>query len=344
MVFQNLDHMKTNDQQTVEKSSPKNTLFLVLLFSAVINLSFIPEGSCANSFENDEEYALRTSELIKTSLNECHNQVVWLDGIELQTAPLIYRFYEINDYQAAWTTGNELTDQSTALIELLKDSYKYGFEPTNFDIVSLERFSRSLTKDDKTEKSAMMRVRFEFLLTNSVFAFMSHLTQGAELSNAKNAFIIGNPLVGNFPKYLSEIKSASEIIVQILKLQPKDSEYTSLRNEMEVIISNMGTTNYSISVPDVEEDLKKVQNLFSYIFLKEGIISENVDLSDQAVFTLMLIEFQDISGIRTTGNIDKATRRIVSDFVNTRYGELAHRIEQIRHRSIENEKLISFNH
>lgn len=336
--------MKTKIKPTAEKSFTRNTLPFVLLFLAVTNLSFIPEGNCANSFENNKEYAFKTSELIRTSLNECHSQVVWLDGIELQTAPLICNFFEINDYQAVWTSGNELTDQSVALIELLKDSYKYGFEPSDFDIVSLERFSHSLAKEDKADKSALMRVRFEFLLTNSVFAFMSNLTQGTELSNAKNAFIFGNPLVSSFPKYLSEIKSASEIIEQVLKLQPLDSEYTTLRNEMEVIISNMGTNNYSISVPDIDDDPKKVQNLFSYIFLKEGIISESVDLSDQAMFALMLIEFQNLSGIRTTGNIDNATRRVVSQLVNTRYDEIAHRIEQIRHRSIENEKLISFNH
>ena len=342
MIFQNLGHMRNDNKPTVEKSTSKNPSILIILIVALY-FSLSTKENCANTFSNDMAYASKTNELIRTSLDDCQSQVVWLDGIELQTAPLICRFYESNNFEPVWTSGNELTDQSTILLELLKESYKFGFEPSNFDIQSLEHFKRLLLKEDNAKKSVMLRVRFEFLLTNSVFSFMSHLTLGTEFSNTRDAFIAGNLIISSFPEYLNEIIFSSDICSEILKIQPESTEYSSLQNEMKIIVSNMITTTNSLSIPELESEPDRVYRLFSYVLKKEGIIKEPTDLLDHDIFTSFLIKFQEYAGIRTTGNMDNATRRVISNIVRSRYEVIAYKLELIRHNSGYCQSLFSIN-
>lgn len=336
--------MKTNYKPSVEKSTIKNTLLIASILLVALNFPF-SSGECfTNGASNDPEYRRQTGELIRTSLNECHNQVVWLDGIELQTAPLICAFYHKTNFTPVWTKGNKLNTNARALINIMKDSYKYGFEPANFDISSLEHFIHNLEKEAKAKKSAMIRVRFEFLMTNSVFAFMSYLIQGTEYSNSKDAFIDGNPVISHFADYLYSIISDENICTEILSLQPNNEEYASLQQEMDLIISNMETTENSISIPSIELNTERVYALFSYIFLNEGLSIQAVNPTDSELFSSLLIQFQDSKGIRKSGKMDNATCRAATNLVQAKYEELALRLENIRKKTKFDNTLISFNY
>lgn len=287
----------------------KNHFFIVFVFLFLLNFPFF-NGECSkNVLSNDASYLSFTNALINKSLQDCQNKVVWLDGIELQSAPLIYSFYSKNHFNPVWTDGNELTKQAEAIINLLKDSYKYGFEPANFDIVAIEHFSHLLSKEKQVKKTAKMRVRFEFLMTNSIFTFMSQITRGTEYTYTKDIFINGDSIILSFPGYLNDMLSSSNIKEDILKLQPNDSEYITLQHEIEEIVLNMVTSDNTVEVPDIKEDSASYFNLFSYIFTRNGIIKNEIRLSNPQVFSSMLTEFQKIIGIRTSGKIDNATLR-----------------------------------
>ncbi len=322
--------MRTTKKNTNEKTVRKSNLYLTLLFLGLLSFSLCLAECNTNALANDTEYAFYTIELIQTSLKGCGNKVVWLDGIELQSAPLICNFYENNNYTPVWTFGNELTEQAEDILDLLKDAYKYGFEPSYFDVPSLEQFTVKLTKETNIKKSAKLRARFEFLMTNSIFTFMLHLTQGTEYATTNNVFINEDIFVSKFPEYLNKIHTSKNIKEEILILQPDDEEYIALQCEMEMIVMDIVTSEDVIVVPDDTNNPTHYINLFSYVFEKSGIASEETAFSDSKIFTSLLIEFQKIAGIRTTGKIDKATQRAVAGFVRSRYQEIAFNLEKIR--------------
>ena len=107
---------------------------------------------------------------------------------------------------------------------------------------------------------------------------------------------------------------------------------------------NMETSKSSISIPDPEEDPVRVHNLFSYIFSSEGLTNEALNLTETEVFTTILIEFQNIAGIKNSGKIDNTTRRVATNLIQSKYDEIAYRLECIRKRTRYDESLISFNY
>ncbi len=322
--------MRTSTKLTTKGIFLKNNLPIVFILLFIFQFSFAEEKYDKNSLANDALYSSFTSEIIKTSLEDCQNKVVWLEGIELLSAPLICSFYQKNNFNPVWTDGNDLTSQSEALIELFKDSYKYGFEPINFDITTLEQYSKLLAKENQEKKSAKIRVRFEFLMTNSIFTFMLHLTRGTEFSNTKDVFISGDSFLENFPGFLTSITASDNIVDELLRLQPDDSEYISIQSEMEKIVIEMVAADNTLEIPEIETDSESFSSLFSYLFIRKGIIQEETNISDSEVFISNLIEFQNTIGIRPTGKVDAATRRAVTNIIWSRYTDLAKALEKIR--------------
>jgi predicted type IV restriction endonuclease len=278
----------------------------------------------------DDTYSALTEELIRTSLAACNDQVVWLDGIELQSAPLLCIFYSQNNYKPAWTNGNELTNEAKEILLLLSNTFRYGIDPLNLCVEELERYVYLLTREDKAGKSVKVRAGFEFLLTNSVFSLMLHLTHGAEFATSKDAFLVENKVIGGFPGYLSEALAMKQIRKAILILQPESKEYSEIQREMELIITGIDRKDHILLRPDNSVAAADRIHLLSYIFLQHGIIKNGANLNDPEIFSVSVMEFQRSFDLRITGTIDKATGEAAYDLARTRYTELAGKLEEIR--------------
>jgi hypothetical protein len=317
---------------------------IAFLFLAVLNFPFI-NGICdENVIANDASYTENTIELIKTNLNNFNNKVAWLEDIELQSVPLFYAFYEKNSFAPVWTVGNKLTKQSEVLIDLFKNSYLYGFEATNFNIKELELYRHLLLIEKQEKKSADLRARFEFLMTNSVFTFMLYLKHGTQYSNTDDIFINGDSIISSFPTYLTNILSSENLKDEILKFQPNNSEYSSLEHEMEMIVTNLDKSENSISLRNIQIDTASLTNLFSYLLCRKWNSELTGGPIDPKVFNAMLVEFQTDAGIRVTGKCDIPTLKTVSSIFRSRCAEIAYNLEMIRRGTSFYENSITLNH
>jgi murein L,D-transpeptidase YcbB/YkuD len=323
-----------SDMRTITKlftsNKPFSSILSKVFFLLIVFHNPPIDAISANStLSNDASYSTYTVDIIKRSLKDCQNKVVWLEGIELLSAPLICTFYQENNFKPVWTNGNELTPQSLAVLELFKNSYRYGFDPVNFDISTLEKYSKCLAKGSSGKKSAHVRVSFEFLMTNSVFSFMSHLARGTEFSNAKDVFISGDQFLESLPGLLNEFVTSDQIVDEILKLQPSDSKYSLSQSEMEEIVRDMVETKSTLTFPEAQTE--SYACLFSYLFRRAGITTEETNVSDKNTFVPRLIQFQNTIGLRPTGKVDSSTKRAITNILWDRYTELSNTLEKIRH-------------
>jgi len=332
-VFRNFKAGKTSRKATI-----------AFFFLVVLNFPFI-NGKCdENILANDASYTQNTIALIKTNLNDCNKKVAWLEDIELQSVPLFYVFYEKNSFAPVWTIGNKLTKQSEILIEMFKDSYKYGFEPANFNIKELDLYSHLLLSEKQVKKSADLRARFEFLMTNSVFTFMLYLKHGTQYSGTDDVFINGDSIISSFPAYLIGVLSSENLKDEILRFQPDNSEYVSMQHEIEMIIANMDISDKSIEERNIQIDTISLCNLFSYLNNRKWNTDVTTGPVNPKVFTSMLIEFQTDAGIRVSGKIDMTTLKTLSSIFRARCAEIAYNLEMIRRGAKFFENSITLNH
>jgi hypothetical protein len=148
------------------------------------------------------ENTFSANQLIETSLKSCESKVFWMEGIELETAPLIINFYKENNFVPVWTNGNIITRQTEELLSLLKDAYKFGLDPDNFNIAELENYIESLKNVKGAKKSARIRASFDFLMSNSVFLFMVEISKGTDYSIKSDLTDNDYQNIAKFPVYL----------------------------------------------------------------------------------------------------------------------------------------------
>jgi murein L,D-transpeptidase YcbB/YkuD len=328
----------------VAQSAKKGNIFTLFFFLAALIFPF-SVGKCdENVLANDASYTENTIDLIKTNLNDFNKKVAWLEDIELQSVPLFYAFYQKNGFAPVWTIGNKLTSQSEVLINMFRDSYKYGFEPSNFNIKELELYSHLLMTEKQVKKSADLRARFEFLMTNSVFTFMLYLKHGTQYSGTEEVFINGDSIISSFPAYLIRVLPSENLKDEILKFQPDNPQYAALQHEMEMIVTNLDLSENNAEQRTFKNDTTSLCDLFSYLFTGKLNTTGTIGYPDPKQFTSMLIEFQNGVGIRPSGKIDSPTLKMVTNVFRSRYSEIATELEMIRTGKKVNLTSITLNH
>jgi murein L,D-transpeptidase YcbB/YkuD len=321
--------MRTSSHIASKENTKSNCLGFVLLFCILFTFSTLNLMGKVNEIIDDSSNTVLTSQLIESSLKGCDSKTFWMEGIQLQSAPLILSFYNENTFAPVWTNGNELSIQSQAILSLLKDTYNYGIDPDNFDIAELENLSRLMQKENNSKKLARLRASYEFLMTNSVFTFMLQISKGTDYSFKLDVTDSDFPIISKFPDFLSNNLVSIDITDEILKLQPKNSEYVALQDEIEVIVQNTNPTDHSIVVPELF-DAENTTKLLSYILAGESTAIENTNYDA----SVLLLEFQKNAGLRATGKLDVTTRELVNSEILARYADLAAALDQIRKENI----------
>jgi murein L,D-transpeptidase YcbB/YkuD len=336
--------MKASTKQKLNKATIWQNQLLFLLFISGLNILCV-NGQCdENVIADNASYSEITSTLIKSNLVDCRSNVAWMEGIELQSVPLICSFYRKISYTPVWTDGNKLTQQSEELLAMFRDSYKYGFEPSNFNIEELEQYSHQLIKEKQIKKSVELRARFEFIMTNSTFKFILYLKHGTHSLNTIDILINQDSAISGLPIYLASLVSSSDLKGNILKLQSDDSSYVRLKDEMEMILANLQLSENSTSSTCQKSDTIQYYNLFLYLYNRRLNPQNWINTSEPNDFTSLLMRFQKDAGLRTSGKIDLATRNTIASICRSRYTELARNIESFRSGSKPDENSFTLHH
>jgi murein L,D-transpeptidase YcbB/YkuD len=336
--------MKASTKQKLNKATEWQNQLLVFIFISGLNILCV-NGQCdENIIADNASYSEITTTLIKSNLQDCRSNVAWMEGIELQSVPLICSFYRKTNYNPVWTDGNKLTQQSEELLAMFRDSYKYGFEPSNFNIEELEQYSHQLIKEKQIKKSVELRARFEFIMTNSTFKFILYLKHGTHCLNTIDILINQDSAITGLPIYLSGLVSSSDLKGNILKLQSDDSSYIKLKDEMEMILSNLQLSENSPSNSYHKSDTIQYYNMFLYLYKRNSNLQNWINTAEPKDFKSLLLQFQKDAGIRISGKIDMATRNTIANICRARYTELARNLESFRNGSKPDENSFTLHH
>lgn len=324
--------MKTNSKYNISAAKINQNVILSIIFTALFLLNQFDgiggEGDCLNGPCESS----CTSEMISSNLNKVSGEAFWLEGTLLQASPLIYNFYKANEFLPAWTTCENISEQSVALMELFKNSYKYGIEPSILNIDRLEHLVYLLSKEKKHKKLVRLRTQFEFLLTNSAFTFMLSLEKGTEYARDLEVYSADIENHIRLTEFLNNIKTSENIVSEILSLQPDNKQYVTLQHEMEEVIGYIKL----VENHDIEANQDEVKESFVNMlkYLMTDTLSENIEnMSVREQFNILVNQLQRSMDIWESGKMNIATRNTISLQMRSRYADLAYEIETIRSRN-----------
>jgi len=153
----------------------------------------------------------KVNELIEENIRLNIDKEVTMNGIYLDMAPLIYKFYEVSGYNAVWTQSahHETTNK---MIDLVKNCVDYGIDPDYFAINQIEHLQKEMSRQKKTGKKAIRQAQFEFLMTNMVFQYYMIIQNGMEYYLQVDFEDLQNEFIQQMPAYLYDALLNNELL------------------------------------------------------------------------------------------------------------------------------------
>lgn len=221
-------------------------------------------------------------------------------------------FYEGNKFTKAWLDKTHPTSKFKAFIAEVKDSYKYGINPDDYQIADLESAVDQLYKNKERTEAEMSAL--DIRITGSYFLFTTHLLEGRiRNAGAKDyIWVRGTPHEDDVDILLQN-DSKKELKKELERLHPDDVQYKKLQEALREYRKLEEQDNHfkrvseklNLKVGDTSEHIPSIkQRLMLTKDLSPRKFGNDSAVFDSTLFTAVR-RFQRRLGLEEDGLINK---------------------------------------
>ena len=312
---------------------------IVLINILLISTSYQSEDSCINKISTEQYLPVFRTNLNLRLAPVNDSITIKVNKNRLENSELIKTFYALNGYKPAWTTNYNLKTDSRELISLIEKARYYGLDKNNYNIKLIEKIITSLHGSNINDENIKLRQDFELLISDATFKFMIHLNKGIDYSDTDSSTVI---YINSLPKYLLNSLHKKDLVNSILRLQPKNTEYIRLQNALERYLNKVYINDEEIDIPDTKSEFDIARINAAKVLINFGYLSESLANVD-TIYEAALKSFQKFHGLKSTGKLDKITRKALSKSTLYRYNQIALNLNRLRHEQELGEDFIYVN-
>jgi L,D-transpeptidase YcbB len=141
-------------------------------------------------------------------------------------------FYEANKMNKQWLGDKQATPRFNAFVAEVKESFRYGMNPDDYKIASLEKAVETLYKNRKRTEVEISKLDIQ--ITASFFLFTTHLLEGRIRNPGARDYIWkrGMPPEDDVAMLLKN-DSKKELRKELDELQPRHRQYKKLQEALK---------------------------------------------------------------------------------------------------------------
>ena len=296
----------------------KNLLILAFAFALFININFAQEVSINQIIKNKIEAGIES-------------QSISADGIVLYAQDVIARYYELNNYEPAWSSKKNTKE----LVENLEDAYNEGLLPDDYHLTRIKKIIEEHKGDNDPYKLADL----DLLMTDGLFKYAKDLILGkVDQSKIRPGWDVPpNKLPGNGDSLLYAALDNKNITELLNSLKPDDFMYTHLRiglKQYRIIAENGGWPQIPVGqVLKLGMKDERVLMLREYLIIvgdmPSMVNSENDTVYDAGV-EIAVKQFQFRHNLNQDGVLGKGTLSRMNVSVEDRIDDIRINMERAR--------------
>jgi L,D-transpeptidase YcbB len=286
-------------------------VFLVFVLAALFNTS------CTNPFDKAIDTVATPIRGIVRSLHVSHQY--YRQKVENKTQA----FYESNDFIKHWLDKKNPHPRFKAFISEVKESYRYGMNPDDYNLGDIEASVDKLYKNRKRTDIEMSEL--DIRITASFFLFTTHLLEGRIRNPGAKDFIWKRGMANEDDVALLLVNdSKKELREELDDLQPKDPQYKKLQKALADyrVLESTGNfkpipENIRVKPGDSSAHVALIKRRLMLTDLN-GKISGDSLVYDSALFTAVK-KFEKRHGLKADGLVDKE----LASYLNIPFSNLA---------------------
>lgn len=143
--------------------------------------------------------------------------------------------YQERQYRPLWVDANGPLPQAYEMIEVIKDSYKEGLNPNNYNLTEIDYVLSSIKAEQNSggPPNPGRLAEFDLLLTNSFLTYANHLLYGQVTPAQINLELIFGERQVDLAKMLVVAVNENTVKDSLNSLMPKYPVYGRLRTALE---------------------------------------------------------------------------------------------------------------
>jgi murein L,D-transpeptidase YcbB/YkuD len=291
----------------------KNIHFLIFSFLFLLIISSCDEGGEKQNKkvlpDNISELNINLTQNIQSTLSMAlENNGEINDDIHLNCSNAIDAFYNQREYYPVWSDTGRLKPLAIELIKYLDTCIYDGLLKSDYHFEKISTLKNYVEKNAKIKKDVKFWTQADLLLTDALFKIMADLKQGRLIADSisfrKDKTKHASFFINNFNDCLKN----SNLKTLLIKLQPTQKSYISLRNGIRNFVSNMDTQHFTYlkypynksNVADSLLFMKLLQNRLQ----ESGFILDDIkDSSDSIRWGKLILSYQKKNNLQQDGKI-----------------------------------------
>lgn len=245
-----------------------------------------------------------------------------------EAAELIGTFYKEREYRPAWTSAQAPGPNALVLDSLLHRAHYYGLDTTFYRLDKIDALEEEMAAARDQELLNVV-ARYEFLLTNEAFLFMSHLNQGRL---DPDSFWVEDKLdkvTKDLAPLLLEGVQKNEVKDYVLKAQPDFYEYHRLIEGLAFYLDSFELNQDTFYVHNGKKDSAKASADAHEVLVACGFLTEE-EAKDDSLYMKALKSYQELHGMHPDGKIGRNTRRVLTMNNEDRYYSAVASLQRLR--------------
>jgi murein L,D-transpeptidase YcbB/YkuD len=288
-----------------------NTINRILILALFVTLT-----SCGGA-EADQvsEAEIALSEVLQEKFTTTEVLIYGADTLLANTQVLAY--YDSNAYYPIWTEKAKLNATGTEFVDMIDNSYDYGFIPEMFHAKLIHKMVDSSLVDA------------EMLLTNAFYLYTTHINMGCIDTTDYTYVWKKDSLTFSLDAELDRIRKGANVTEVITSHQPQNWDYLQLQKGLTAFLDSFALDTNHYEIPPFKED-----STFCYKVAKEALIGhlyiDSATATNDSIFIERLKAFQLINGLKDDAVVGKWTGRALAKSNRDRFYQAALSMEKWR--------------
>ena len=229
------------------------------------------------------------------------------DSVRLSQLDLVNSFYGQNNYKSIWSSRESWNPLADSMFYFIKNAKYYGLYPEDYHYHELDTLRKKLINDSLARMDAITWTKADLMLSDAFMKTIKDLKEGRLIADSVSISSKKDYADSFFIKNLNNISAINAVSTFFNSIEPSNTSYQSLRNQLKNFVDSMDTRTYLYLNYPYKDSLAFIKHLHKRL-TQSGLGDSSIELPDSLVMSKEIKKYQVKHGLVVDG---KAGPRVI---------------------------------
>ncbi len=251
------------------------------------------------------------------------------DSIKLACEDALNSFYEKNNFKSAWSSEENWLPIADSMFQFIENSRYYGLYPIDYHYRELAELRKKVAEDSVAKMDAIIWTKADLMLSDAFMKTLKDLKEGRMIADSVSIISKKNFIDSFFVDNLSSIRNAASLTLFFNSVEPVNSGYQAIRNELKNFVDKMDPRKYVYLNYPYKDSLSFIKNLNKRL-VQSGFGDSSIKLPDSISLSRELKKYQTKHHLVIDGKAGAQVVKMMNSNDNEKFKRIALNLDRYK--------------